>query len=73
MQQIYFKLLVLITLVTTAGLVLVHAVADDATLNQIAGYRQWRAVTEKPVPVPIEITAVELTSANIAEITSVAL
>jgi hypothetical protein len=36
---------------TTFGIALANASAPDTTLKDVAGYRQWTRVTEKPIPV----------------------
>lgn len=38
-------------LLTTFGVALVNASTPDKTLKDMAGYRQWTRVTEKPIPV----------------------
>ena len=38
---------------TTFGLALVNASAPDSTLKDIAGYRLWTRVTEKPIAVAL--------------------
>jgi hypothetical protein len=61
-----FKLLALATMLTTAGVMLAGTNDDDATLNQISGYRQWTRVNREPIQVkavsvePKAITAGEM-------------
>ena len=46
-----FKTFAAAAVLTTFGLALVNANTSDPTLKDIAGYRQWTRVTEKPIPV----------------------
>ena len=46
-----FKTFAAAAVLTTFSLALVNASAPDKTLKDIAGYRQWTRVTEKPIPV----------------------
>ena len=50
MKKISLKVLTLTAVLATAGLV-VAGTGDEATLNQIAGYRQWSRVNQQPVMV----------------------
>jgi hypothetical protein len=49
MKKISLKVLTLLTLLTTAGLVVADTGDNEATLNQIAGYRQWTRVNREPI------------------------
>ena len=54
MKKISFKLLALATIfATTGGLQARTNEEDDATLNQISGYRQWTRINQQPVIVPV--------------------
>ncbi len=54
MKKISFKLLALATIFATAGGLQARTnVEDDATLNQISGYRQWTRINQQPVIVPV--------------------
>ena len=48
--------LVCATLVTLGGAALAESDKDAATLNEIAGYRQWTRVNPKPVEVVVPVT-----------------
>lgn len=52
MKKISLKVLTVLALLTTAGLVLADS-NDTTTLDQIAGYRQWTRVSKKPVVVDV--------------------
>jgi hypothetical protein len=62
MKKIALKVLTVLALLTTAGLVLADG-NDTATLDQITGYRQWTRVSKKPV-------VVDVPTANVAGLTS---
>jgi hypothetical protein len=51
MRLTTFKTLSLAAVLTTFSLALVNASEPDTTLKDIAGYRQWTRVNEKPIPV----------------------
>ena len=51
MKNISLKVLTLMAVLTTAGLVPAETGDREATLNQIASYRQWTRVNDKPVEV----------------------
>jgi len=53
MKKISLKVLTLMATLTTAGLVAAETSNDGATLNQIAGYRQWTRVNREPVKVKV--------------------
>ena len=48
--------LICTTLVTLGGAALAETGKDAATLNQIAGYRQWTRVNPEPVEVVVPVT-----------------
>jgi hypothetical protein len=57
MKKIFLRVFPLFALLATTGLVLAES-NDTATLNQIAGYRQWTRVTTQPLEVkPLTISA----------------
>ena len=64
------SLLSLLSLVTTTGLVLANTndTIDNATLNQIAGYRQWTRVNKKPVEVDLSSVRIAATPAEFSSI-----
>jgi hypothetical protein len=51
--------LICATVVTLGGAALAETDKDPATLNQIAGYRQWTRINPEPVEVsvPVALTA----------------
>jgi hypothetical protein len=49
MKKISPKVLTLMAVLTTTGLVVAGSASDEGTLNQIAGYRQWTRVNPEPV------------------------
>jgi hypothetical protein len=51
MNKNSLKVLSLIAVLTTAGLVLADTDDGGRTLNQIAGYRQWTRINPEPVKV----------------------
>jgi hypothetical protein len=51
MKKISLKVLTLVAVLTTAGLVVADTSDSESTLNQIAGYRQWTRVNRQPVQV----------------------
>lgn len=55
MKTFWFAL-VCATLVTLTGAALAESDKDAATLNEIAGYRQWTRVNPKPVEVVVPVT-----------------
>ena len=55
MKTISFAL-VCATLVMLGGAALAESDKDAATLNEIAGYRQWTRVNPKPVEVVVPVT-----------------
>ena len=46
-----FKTFAAAAALTTFGLALVNASVPDTTLSDLAGYRQWTQITQKPIPV----------------------
>ena len=52
MKKISLKVLTLVAVVTSAGL-MAATTSDHETLNQIAGYRQWTRVNREPVKVKV--------------------
>ena len=62
MKNISLKVLALLAMLTTAGLVVAETGDNEGTLNQIAGYRQWTRVNRKPVQV--DASTVALASAT---------
>jgi hypothetical protein len=71
MNKFSLRLLAPLALLATAGLVLADS-NDTATLNQIAGYRQWTRVTKKPVEVPLP-SRITLATASTFDTSSIAL
>jgi hypothetical protein len=53
MKKISLKVLTLMAVLTSAGLVAATA-SDNETLNQIAGYRQWTRINQQPVLVVLD-------------------
>ena len=53
MKKISLKVLTLVAMLTTAGLVVADTGDNETTLNQIAGYRQWTRVNHEPVQVKV--------------------
>jgi len=51
MKKTSLKVLTLVAVLTTAGLVVAQTGDNETTLNQIAGYRQWTRVNREPVQV----------------------
>jgi hypothetical protein len=49
MKAISLKVLTLTIALATAGLVVADTSDNEATLNQITGYRQWARVNPQPV------------------------
>ena len=49
MKKVSLKVLTLVAVLTTAGLVVADTGGNEGTLNQIAGYRQWTRVNHEPV------------------------
>lgn len=65
MKKISMKVLALVAVMTTAGLVVADTSDSETTLNQIAGYRQWTRVNRKPVEVAVAATPVDVRSQEI--------
>ena len=59
MKRISLKVLSLTAVLATSGLVAAQTDNNDATLNQLTGYRKWTRVNREPViavaPQPGEI------------------
>ena len=56
MKEISFKLLALATIFATMGGLQARTNDDDdATLNQISGYRQWTRINQQPVMGPVVV------------------
>lgn len=53
MKKISLKVLTLVAVLTTAGLVVADSSDSETTLNQIAGYRQWTRLNREPVQVKV--------------------
>ena len=49
MKEISLKVLTLMAVLTTAGLVAADTSDNETTLNRITGYRQWTRVNREPV------------------------
>ncbi len=47
MKKISLKVLTLVVVLTTAGLVAAGTADNQTTLNQIAGYRQWTRINQQ--------------------------
>ena len=54
MKKTSLTVLTLIAVMTTAGLVVADTAKNEATLKQIAGYRQWIRVNPAPVQVALK-------------------
>ena len=63
MKKISLKVLTLMAVLTTAGLVVADTSNNDATLNQLEGYRQWTRVNREPVQVDASTVAPGATTA----------
>ena len=53
MKKISLKVLTLVAVLTTAGLVAADTNNNETTLNQIAGYRQWTRLNREPIQVVV--------------------
>lgn len=51
MKKTSLKVITLVAVLTTAGLVAADTSDNETTLNRIAGYRQWTRVNREPVQV----------------------
>ena len=60
MKKISLKVVTLMAVLTTAGLVVADTGNDEAKLNQIAGYRQWTRVNPQPVVVVTDLASVAI-------------
>ena len=60
MKNISLKVLTLVAVLTTAGLVIAETGDSEATLNQIAGYRQWTRINEQPFAVVTDLASVAI-------------
>ena len=60
MKNIWLKVSTLVTVLTTAGLVIAETGDGEATLNQIAGYRQWTRINEQPFAVVTDLASVAI-------------
>ncbi len=60
MKKISLKVLTLMAVLTTAGLVVADTSNNDAELNQIAGYRQWTRLNPQPVVVVTDLASVAI-------------
>ena len=58
MKKISLKVLTLVAVLTTAGLVV--ADTNEATLSQIAGYRQWTRINPQPFEVVTDLASVAI-------------
>jgi hypothetical protein len=58
MKNISLKVLTLLAVLTTAGLVVAETGDNEGTLDQIAGYRQWTRVNPQPVIVTNVVSAI---------------
>ena len=56
MKKISLKVLTLVAVLTSAGMVVADTSDSETVLNQIAGYRQWTRVNREPVKVPVQIS-----------------
>lgn len=61
MKKISLKVLTLVAVLTTAGLVAADTSDNETTLNRIVGYRQWTRVNREPVKVPVQVVAPTVT------------
>jgi hypothetical protein len=57
MHKLSLRVLVLATALTATGAVLAGNTEDEQTLKEIAGYRQWTRLTERPVEVMLDSRA----------------
>lgn len=58
MHKSSFKLLALITIAATTGLITGRPAERTEILADIGGYRQWTRVTAQPLEVPIEAISI---------------
>lgn len=56
MKNIALKLVIVTLVLTVAGLAL-GTTGENETLSQIAGYRNWTRVTQKPWSVAVDLSA----------------
>jgi hypothetical protein len=62
MKQTSLKVLTLVAVLATAGLVVAQNSDSETTLNQITAYRQWTRVNRKPVEVAVTETPIDVGS-----------
>jgi hypothetical protein len=62
MKKTSLKLLTLVAVLTTAGLVVADTSDNETTLNRIVGYRQWTRVNREPVQVDASPVALSSTT-----------
>lgn len=60
MKKISLKVLTLIAVLTTAGLVVADTSDSETTLNQIAGYRQWTRINRQPFEVDTDLASLAI-------------
>jgi hypothetical protein len=60
MKNTSLKVLTLVAVLTTAGLVIAETGDSEATLNQIVGYRQWTRINEQPFAVVTDLASVAI-------------
>ena len=65
MKNTSLKVLTLLAVLTTTGLVVADTSDNETTLNRIAGYRQWTRVNDKPVEVAVAVTPVDVGSREV--------
>jgi hypothetical protein len=61
MKRRSLKVLSLVAVLATAGLVVAQNTDNETTLNRIAAYRHWTRVNPKPVEVPIPLVVTTAT------------
>lgn len=60
MKEISLKVLTLVAVLTSAGLVAADTSDNETMLNRIAGYRQWTRVNPQPFVVVTDLASVAI-------------
>jgi hypothetical protein len=58
MKKMSLKVLTLVAVLTTTGLVVAETDDNQTTLNRITGYRLWTRVNHEPIQVPVSAVAI---------------
>jgi hypothetical protein len=64
MKKTVLLVLTFVAVLAMAGLVVAEISDNEATLNQIAGYRQWTRVNREPVQVKVATVDLEASIAG---------